>query len=173
MMSTAEPMLCSRQSSRSSNMLNAMVSSHTRIAYSATLRLGQGFLNAFLQTLACIYLDGCFFRYHTYNFFKESLNEKHVYVKCSLPTKVSKDVHMGKEFQEKVFIENVTDFAMLNKGFALSRERKGLEAIHAMAQCWMTDCLALLHVSLLFYCLVSLISFCYFIDPCVKKLLFY
>ena len=115
---------------------------------------------------ACIYLDGCFFRYDTYNFFKESLNEKHDSVKCSLSTNVSKDVYMGKEFQEKVFkvIENVTDLAVLNKGFALSGER-GLEAVYAMAQCWMTDCLALLHVSLLFYCLVSLLSSRYFIDP--------
>lgn len=89
---------------------------------------------------ARIYLDGCFFRYDSYNFFKESLNEKHDYVKCSLPTNVSKDVYIGKEFQEKVFkvIENVTDLAVLNKGFALSGERGGLEAVYAMAQCWMT-----------------------------------
>ena len=96
-------------------------------------------------------------------------------MKCSLPINVSKDVYIGKEFQEKVFkvIENVTNLAVLNKGFALLRERGGLEVVYAMAQCWMTDCLALLHMSLLFYCLVSLISSCYFLDPCVKKLLFY
>ncbi|KAK7846543.1 cysteine-rich receptor-like protein kinase 1 [Quercus suber] len=89
---------------------------------------------------ARIYLDGCFFRYDTYNFFKESLNEKHDYVKCSLPTNVSKDGYIGKEFQEEVFkvIENVTELAVLNKGFALSGERGGLEAVYAMAQCWMT-----------------------------------
>ena len=43
-------MLCFRQSLRSSHMRNAMVSSHTRIAYPATLRPGQDFLNAFLET---------------------------------------------------------------------------------------------------------------------------
>jgi hypothetical protein len=87
-----------------------------------------------------IYLDGCFLRYDNYNFFAEALNEKHDTVKCGSLTEVNKDKSIGKEFGKIVYkaLENVTEIAVANKGFALTVERGGLEAIYAMAQCWMT-----------------------------------
>ncbi|XP_038682872.1 cysteine-rich receptor-like protein kinase 1 isoform X2 [Tripterygium wilfordii] len=89
---------------------------------------------------ARIFLDGCFLRYDNYSFFNEATDPKYDYVNCSSSKEVLTDKSLLMDFNSKVaqVIKNVTETAVVNKGFAVSEVRGGVVAVYALAQCWTT-----------------------------------
>jgi hypothetical protein len=85
-----------------------------------------------------IYLDGCYLRYDNHEFFEEPLNRNLDAVKCGRAGAVTSDQYVGREFAKRVYkaIQDVTTTAKMNNGFALAREKGGVEAVYAVAQCW-------------------------------------
>lgn len=89
---------------------------------------------------ARIYLDACFLRYETYNFYQEYLDPVHDKVQCSESKATLSDDMLDDQFRIKLngLILNVTNKAKANKGFgALEAKGCGLP-LYAMAQCWKT-----------------------------------
>lgn len=82
---------------------------------------------------ARLYLDGCFLRYDTYNFFNQSVDSTHDTVNCTT-TSLRVEVHHRVEFEESVgvLIHNVTRLAVFKGGFSVM-EVKG---VFGLAQCW-------------------------------------
>lgn len=85
-----------------------------------------------------IYLDGCYLRYDTHEFFEEPLNRNLDTVKCGRAGAVTSDQYVGREFAKRVYkaVQDVTTTAAMNNGFALAGEKGGVEAVYAVAQCW-------------------------------------
>ncbi|PRQ17283.1 putative protein kinase RLK-Pelle-DLSV family [Rosa chinensis] len=92
------------------------------------------------STSARIYLDGCFLAYDDLDFSGQALDEDHKNVKCGSPVDFSKDNYMKEGYNLKVrdVIGNLTKKAEGNEGFALVRQRGGVESVYALAQCWRT-----------------------------------
>ncbi|KAM7509892.1 hypothetical protein LguiB_008767 [Lonicera macranthoides] len=82
---------------------------------------------------ARIFLDGCFLRYDSYDFFNETIDPIRDTVNCN-KTSGNEDTRLG--FRENVgyLIENVTRIAGENGGFGVM-EFKG---VFGLAQCWMS-----------------------------------
>ncbi|XP_071722800.1 cysteine-rich receptor-like protein kinase 1 [Rutidosis leptorrhynchoides] len=89
---------------------------------------------------ARIYFDACFVRFDSYEFFGESLDPKYDYVNCTTEISELPDSTIEVEFELKVAIvlENVTNKASKNGGFAVSELKGGMVSVYALAQCWKT-----------------------------------
>ncbi|XP_010251164.1 PREDICTED: cysteine-rich receptor-like protein kinase 42 [Nelumbo nucifera] len=87
-----------------------------------------------------MFLDGCFLRYDTYNFYNESLDPQHDKVVCGSTDGGILKNDMKLEFANKVgqAIINVTDIALLNDGFGVTEVKNRIFSVYALAQCWKT-----------------------------------
>lgn len=81
---------------------------------------------------ARLYLDGCFLRYDTFNFFDQSVDSIHDTVNCSTSLRVEDD---RVEFEQSVgvLIHNVTQLAV-SKGSGFSVMQ--VKGVFGLAQCW-------------------------------------
>ncbi|KAK4750396.1 hypothetical protein SAY87_003878 [Trapa incisa] len=89
-----------------------------------------------------LYLDGCFLRHDTYNFFNESTDPRHDNFTCTVRASAIINT-TATLFGERVsrVLENVTNTAVANKGYAVAGEddtRAGNLGAYALAQCWST-----------------------------------
>lgn len=77
-----------------------------------------------------LYLDGCFLRYDSYNFFNESVDSSDT-MNCSTSLRGEDD---RVEFKESVgvLIDNVTSLAVLKGGFSVMK----VKGVFGLAQCW-------------------------------------
>ncbi|KAM7479886.1 hypothetical protein LguiA_028099 [Lonicera macranthoides] len=87
-----------------------------------------------------IYLDGCFIRYDTYEFYGESINKGYDSTKCGAPTENLNDDYMQREFAEKLYqaMGKVISMAMENGGFGAAEVKSGVVTAYALGQCWNT-----------------------------------
>ncbi|XP_065875337.1 cysteine-rich receptor-like protein kinase 1 [Euphorbia lathyris] len=87
---------------------------------------------------ARIYLEGCFLRYDTYNFFHESTNPKYDFINCTTQTNASIEKPLQVEFKNKVaqLITNVSELALKNRSFATVEAESEPVPAYALAQCW-------------------------------------
>ncbi|XP_059303957.1 cysteine-rich receptor-like protein kinase 42 [Lycium ferocissimum] len=85
-----------------------------------------------------VYLDGCFLRYDNYNFFDESIQKNSSSYACGVPTDITNDQYMKRDFAARVdrAIANVTSMSIVNSGFGATVVKSGLLAIYALGQCW-------------------------------------
>uniref|UniRef100_A0A166GBL5 Gnk2-homologous domain-containing protein n=1 Tax=Daucus carota subsp. sativus TaxID=79200 RepID=A0A166GBL5_DAUCS len=75
-----------------------------------------------------LYLDGCFLRYDTYDFFDESVDPGHDRVNCSGGLRVEE----GFKESVEVLIDKVSRLAILKGGFGVME----VEGVFGLAQCW-------------------------------------
>lgn len=75
-----------------------------------------------------LYLDGCFLRYDTYDFFDESVDPSHDRVNCSGGLRVEE----GFRESAGVLIDKVSRLAILKGGFGVME----VEGVFGLAQCW-------------------------------------
>ncbi|CAL5368213.1 unnamed protein product [Camellia sinensis] len=83
---------------------------------------------------ARIYLDGCFLRYDTYNFFNESVDPIRDKVNCSSSESIVEATWVEFKSSVSELVVNLTSVAVENGGFAVG-EVKG---VFGLAQCWNT-----------------------------------
>ncbi|KAK4362480.1 hypothetical protein RND71_017721 [Anisodus tanguticus] len=85
-----------------------------------------------------VYLDGCFLRYENYNFFDENVEKNSSTYVCGVPTDITNDQYMKRDFAARVerAIANVTTMSRVNNGFGATIVKSGLLAIYALGQCW-------------------------------------
>ncbi|XP_009618146.1 cysteine-rich receptor-like protein kinase 42 [Nicotiana tomentosiformis] len=85
-----------------------------------------------------VYLDGCFLRYENYDFFDESVQKNSSSYVCGVPTDITNDQYMKRDFAARVdrAIANVTSMSVVNKGFGATIVKSGLLAVYALGQCW-------------------------------------
>uniref|UniRef100_A0A803KPK6 Cysteine-rich receptor-like protein kinase 42 n=2 Tax=Chenopodium quinoa TaxID=63459 RepID=A0A803KPK6_CHEQI len=90
---------------------------------------------------ASLFLDGCFLRYDNYSFYEEPLNPKLNGRNCSTNNgKV--DVNQRSEFAKSVrtVIDEAMEKGLKNGGFGVAEvnDRKRMNKLYALAQCWKT-----------------------------------
>ncbi|XP_039161992.1 cysteine-rich receptor-like protein kinase 42 [Eucalyptus grandis] len=93
-----------------------------------------------LPNFGRIYLDGCFLRYGTYDFYNETVDPTHDMLKCS--SNLTVPAERVAELSDRVdrVLRNVSASAVQNKGFAVAEEDGvgGVAGVYALAQCWST-----------------------------------
>ncbi|CAL5371832.1 unnamed protein product [Camellia sinensis] len=77
---------------------------------------------------ARIYLDGCFLRYESFDFFNQSVDSAQDTVNCA--TDVVRELGFESRFEE--VISDVIQEAVVNGGFAVGKEK----GVYGLAQCW-------------------------------------
>lgn len=84
---------------------------------------------------ARIYLDGCFLRYDSYDFFNESVDPFKDSFNCSSSVGAANEEELPT-FKQNVFelVDNVTAAALIEGNYAI----KGLNGVYGLAQCWRT-----------------------------------
>ncbi|KAK9272313.1 hypothetical protein L1049_002684 [Liquidambar formosana] len=89
---------------------------------------------------ARIYFDGCFLRYDNYSFYNESTDPLRDTVNCSSQSGSIVGEGDKLKFAEIVrrVVDNVTETAVLNGGFAVAKVDGGDMGVYALAQCWKT-----------------------------------
>ncbi|KAF8037052.1 hypothetical protein BT93_B0080 [Corymbia citriodora subsp. variegata] len=87
-----------------------------------------------------LYLDGCFLRYESYNFYNETTDPTHDMLNCSSNSTVPAE--RVAEFSDRVdrVLRNVSASAVQKGGFAVAGEDGigGAARVYALAQCWST-----------------------------------
>ncbi|XP_039162019.1 cysteine-rich receptor-like protein kinase 1 isoform X1 [Eucalyptus grandis] len=93
-----------------------------------------------LPNFGRLYLDGCFVRYSSYDFYNETVDPTHDMLKCS--SNLTVPAERVAEFSDRVdrVLRNVSTSAVQNKGFAVAGEDGigGVAGVYALAQCWST-----------------------------------
>ncbi|KAK3439929.1 hypothetical protein EUGRSUZ_B00264 [Eucalyptus grandis] len=93
-----------------------------------------------LPNFGRLYLDGCFVRYSSYDFYNETVDPTHDMLKCS--SNLTVPAERVAEFSDRVdrVLRNVSTSAVRNKGFAVAGEDGigGVAGVYALAQCWST-----------------------------------
>ncbi|KAK4753020.1 hypothetical protein SAY87_021818 [Trapa incisa] len=95
-----------------------------------------------IPSMGRLFLDGCFLRFDSYNFFNESTDPKHDNFTCT-PRASNPSKSAEALFKQRVVrvLNNVTTAAVANKSYAVAGEEdagdRNIEA-YALAQCWST-----------------------------------
>ncbi|XP_039162643.1 cysteine-rich receptor-like protein kinase 42 [Eucalyptus grandis] len=93
-----------------------------------------------LPNFGRLYLDGCFLRYGSYDFYNETVDPTHDMLKCS--SNLTVPAERVAELSDRVdrVLRNVSASAVRNKGFAVAGEDGvgGVAGVYALAQCWST-----------------------------------
>ncbi|XP_039161948.1 cysteine-rich receptor-like protein kinase 42 [Eucalyptus grandis] len=93
-----------------------------------------------LPNFGRLYLDGCFLRYGSYDFYNETVDPTHDMLKCS--SNLTVPAGRVAELSDRVdrVLRNVSASAVRNKGFAVAGEDGvgGVAGVYALAQCWST-----------------------------------
>ncbi|KAK3439927.1 hypothetical protein EUGRSUZ_B00260 [Eucalyptus grandis] len=93
-----------------------------------------------LPNFGRLYLDGCFFRYGSYDFYNETVDRTRDMLKCS--SNLTVPAERVAELSDRVdrVLRNVSASAVRNKGFAVAGEDGvgGVAGVYALAQCWST-----------------------------------
>ncbi|KAK4744355.1 hypothetical protein SAY87_010667 [Trapa incisa] len=103
---------------------------------------GRTRLPACIPSMGRLYLDGCFQRFDSYNFFNESTDPKHDNCTCTVPasTLTKSTEALFKQRVVRV-LKNVTTTAVSNRSYAVAGEEDtggGNLGAYALAQCWST-----------------------------------
>lgn len=87
-----------------------------------------------------LYLDGCFHRYDTREFYYDIFDPNSDNVTCGTPTPALTDPYTVDDFENKLnrAVSNVTDKAVANDGFGTTEVKGGALTVYALAQCWKT-----------------------------------
>ncbi|KAL3748480.1 hypothetical protein ACJRO7_009685 [Eucalyptus globulus] len=93
-----------------------------------------------LPSFGRLYLDGCFLRYGSYDFYNETVDPTRDMLKCS--SNLTAPAERVAELSDRVdrVLRNVSASAVRNKGFAVAGEDGvgGVAGVYALAQCWST-----------------------------------
>ncbi|XP_039161961.1 cysteine-rich receptor-like protein kinase 42 [Eucalyptus grandis] len=101
-------------------------------------------LLCFIKSWTCLpnfgrlYLDGCFLRYGSYDFYNETVDPTYGMLKCS--SNLTVPAERVAELSDRVdrVLRNVLASAVQNKGFTVAGEDEvgGVAGVYALAQCW-------------------------------------
>ncbi|KAK3439935.1 hypothetical protein EUGRSUZ_B00273 [Eucalyptus grandis] len=101
-------------------------------------------LLCFIKSWTCLpnfgrlYLDGCFLRYGSYDFYNETVDPTHGMLNCS--SNLTVPAERVAELSDRVdrVLRKVLATAVQNKGFAVAGEDGvgGVAGVYALAQCW-------------------------------------
>ncbi|KAK3439943.1 hypothetical protein EUGRSUZ_B00282 [Eucalyptus grandis] len=93
-----------------------------------------------LPNFGRLYLDGCFLRYGSYDFYNETVDPTHDMHKCSSNLTVPAEIMAELSDRVDRVLRNVSASAVRNKGFAVAGEDGvgGVAGVYALAQCWST-----------------------------------